>query len=613
MKHFIYSRKSSEDDDRQALSIVAQLSELNSIAAANNLSVLQTFTESKSAKEPGREIFNEMLRRIEGGEANAILSWKLDRLARNFDDGGRIIGMLQRGVIKEIRTFEKTYLPGDNVLMIAMEFGMANQYVRDLSINIRRGIREKVRRGIACSKAPLGYYNEPRLRTIEPHPTNFEKLKGILELFATGEYSLSAIQREMTIVGLVGDRSKKPLTFGSIDHILRKPFYCGVFGHKGELHQGSHPPMISKKTFDQIQEALATNGKPRHGRRTQKGFLFLGFARCGSCGYGITGERKIKKSGLKFFYYRCTHKNRRVPCTDRGYTPQGRFESEVRRNVELVCLPDEWKDKFWARVEGWSKESLGRKQEQIGRLKSELSSLKSKIQRLNTAFTEGTIEIDEFKEMKNPLVPQKIETEQRIIRLQTTHDDRLEPLRNWILEANQAVKWAAEENWLEMKSFLQRVGSNRLLHAKTLTVSFKKPWNYLAKTAIAVRGTESLLQQNSLMVDRVGFEPPVGLLPRSDFESSAEKNATFCVLGCVWSDHVGFARGQLRGDPTGRRSIDRFLWRSLVGGLSRKFSPWQRPLSLSSFFSFGERRQVVQFEVLRCESFVAAQRFRLVE
>ena len=143
-KYFIYCRKSSEDEDRQILSIDAQLSELNTIALQNGMSVVTTLTESKSAKEPGREVFNEMLRRIEQGEANAILSWKLDRLARNFDDGGKIIGLLQRGVIQEIRTFEKSYLPTDNVLMIAVELGMANQYVRDLSTNIRRGIREKM-------------------------------------------------------------------------------------------------------------------------------------------------------------------------------------------------------------------------------------------------------------------------------------------------------------------------------------------------------------------------------------------------------------------------------------------------------------------------------------
>lgn len=82
------------------LSIVAQLSELGTISETEQLSVVETFTENKSAKEPGREVSNEMLQRIEQGEANAILAWKLDRLARNFDDGGKIIGMLQRGVIK---------------------------------------------------------------------------------------------------------------------------------------------------------------------------------------------------------------------------------------------------------------------------------------------------------------------------------------------------------------------------------------------------------------------------------------------------------------------------------------------------------------------------------
>jgi site-specific DNA recombinase len=91
LKYFIYCRKSSEDDDRQMLSIVGQLSELNAMTERDRLSVVETLTESKSAREPGREVFNEMLRRIDRGEANAILTWKLDRLARNFDDGGKLL------------------------------------------------------------------------------------------------------------------------------------------------------------------------------------------------------------------------------------------------------------------------------------------------------------------------------------------------------------------------------------------------------------------------------------------------------------------------------------------------------------------------------------------
>lgn len=110
LKYIIYCRKSSEDEDRQILSIDAQISELNNIAKQNGLCVVETLTESKSAKGPGREVFNEMIRRIERGDANAILSWKLDRLARNFDDGGKIIGLLQRGTIQEIPHFREKHI-----------------------------------------------------------------------------------------------------------------------------------------------------------------------------------------------------------------------------------------------------------------------------------------------------------------------------------------------------------------------------------------------------------------------------------------------------------------------------------------------------------------------
>ena len=514
MKHFIYSRKSSEDDDRQALSIGAQLSELNAIALANNFSIVKIFSESKSAKEPGREVFNEMLRRIEGGEANAILTWKLDRLARNFEDGGKLIGLLQRGVIQEIRTFEKTYLPTDNVLTIAVELGMANQYVRDLSVNIRRGIREKVRRGISCARAPLGYFNHPTLRTIEPHDKIFPKLKAIFGEFAKGDQELADVQRSLTRAGLVGQRSGKPLSFSTIGDLLRNPFYYGAFIHKGEVHQGVHQPIISKKMFDQIQEILLDIGKPRNGFRRQKGFLFLNFARCASCGYAITSERHIKRSGLKFHYYRCTHKTGKQ-CDNRTYTRQEKFEAEVKRNVEIVTLPDEWKERFLARVENWSEELQDRKQIEIERLKEKFAELKTKLQRINNAFAEGTLDVDEFKELKNPLVPQRMEIEQNIVALQTSRADRLEPLRNWIFEANAANQMVLEENWLKMKSFLVRVGSNRFLHAQTLRVSFKKPWDFLAETNLAVCATASVSEQTSLWWRRGELNPCPRRYPRS--------------------------------------------------------------------------------------------------
>ncbi len=98
------------------------------------------------------------------------------------------------------------------------------------------------------------------------------------------------------------------------------------------------------------------------------------------------------------------------------------------------------------------------------------------------AFTDGSIDLAEFKELKNPLVPKKVELEGKIIALERTKANRVEPVRNWILEANHGGKLVAEENFGEMKSFLRKVGLNRIFRDQTLTVSFIKPWDSLART-----------------------------------------------------------------------------------------------------------------------------------
>ena len=159
--------------------------------------------------------------------------------------------------------------------------------------------------------------DEARLRTIEPDKKTFNKVKEVLRVFAIGEYMLTKIQGKMFSLGLVG-KDGKPLHLSTIQGILSNPFYYGHFKYRGEIHQGSHKPMISKKLFDKIQETLILNGKPRK-KRGPKNFQFLNFAVCGECGYTITAERKIKKSGRKYHYYHCTFKSKTQKCSQRSF------------------------------------------------------------------------------------------------------------------------------------------------------------------------------------------------------------------------------------------------------------------------------------------------------
>ena len=249
-KYFIYCRKSSEDEERQILSIEAQLTELREFAKQNNLFVVKEYYESKTAKEPGREVFNFMLSEIEKGNAEGILAWNPDRLARNSIDGGRVIYLVDTGKITSLKfpTFWFEPTP-QGKFMLSVAFGQAKYYTDNLRENILRGIRQKIRRGELSAKAPLGYFNEPRLRTIEPDKKTFNKVKKVLRAFATGEYTLTKIQSKMFSLGLVGKDGKLP-HLSTIQKILTNPFYYGHFRYRGEVHQGSHKPMISKKLFD---------------------------------------------------------------------------------------------------------------------------------------------------------------------------------------------------------------------------------------------------------------------------------------------------------------------------------------------------------------------------
>src|SRR3990167_8172186 len=209
-KYFIYCRKSSEDEERQILSIEAQLAELREFAKQNNLFVIKEYYESKTAKEPGREVFNFMLSEIEKGNASGILAWNPDRLARNSIDGGRVIYLVDTGKITSLKfpTFWFEATP-QGKFMLSVAFGQAKYYTDNLRENILRGIRQKLRRGEFPCKAPLGYFNEPRIRTIEPNIKTFSLVKKTLELFASGEFSLTAIQAKMFSLGLVGKDGNK--------------------------------------------------------------------------------------------------------------------------------------------------------------------------------------------------------------------------------------------------------------------------------------------------------------------------------------------------------------------------------------------------------------------
>jgi len=479
-KFFLYARKSTDEPERQVLSIEAQLFELQEYARKEGLHIVREFVESKTAKEPGREIFNEMIARIEEGEAEGILAWHPDRLARNSIDGGRIIYLIDTGKITTLKfpTFWFDSTP-QGKFMLSIAFGQSKYYVDNLSENIRRGIRQKLRNGIWPAYAPLGYINDKEKRCIVIDKEKAKYVRKAFELYATGEYPLSEIRKKINIAGLVGKKGKM-LSVSNYQYMLKNPIYYGVIRYRGELYDGKHEPIITKKLFDSVQEVMKRKSKPKG--RTLKPYVYRGFFRCGECGCFITTETQKGHN-----YLRCT--KRKNPCSQR-YVREEIITSQIQEEIKKVSLSSAWVDACVGELEKERTQKIQAESSFALKLRNELVEIEQKLDSLLDLQLGGALSQEEYIAKKTKLLNQKIDISENLAASKQKSDNRFEPLINFLKATNQAEKIALQENPEGIRDFLKKIGSNPLLRDRALSVGLKKPWRVAQKWhSVSLRDT----------------------------------------------------------------------------------------------------------------------------
>jgi len=393
IKYFLYARKSSESEDRQMQSIEDQVDRLKKLASNWCLSINKIYTEAKSAKKPNnRPVFDEMIKRIENGEADGILCWHLNRLTRNPIDSGKLSWLLQQGIIKSIQTVERQYLPSDNVLLFNVETGQANQYILDLSRDTKRGLLKKLNAGWQNGIAPLGYLNDKENKIIIKDPERFNLIRKMWDLMLTGNYTppkiLEIANNEW------GFRTRKfkriggnPLSRSGIYKIFTNLFYAGIIENAEVQYQGAHEPIITLEEYDRVQMLLGRKGKPRPKHHE---FAFTGSIRCGVCGCLYTAEtkRKLLKSGeiKEHTYYHCTRKATKIKCNQRKNIPVEDLEVMIEKEIEKYTILPEFLQ--------WALEGLNKKNDKEIEDRTKLYEMQHK----NLAETQK--ELDELTRMR---------------------------------------------------------------------------------------------------------------------------------------------------------------------------------------------------------------------
>jgi DNA invertase Pin-like site-specific DNA recombinase len=458
-KFFLYARKSTESEDRQVLSIEAQLTEVRAYAKREGITIVKEFIEKKSAKKPGRPVFNKLLDKIDKGEAKGIVSWHPDRLARNSVDGGRIIYLLDRGKIKSLKFPQFWFEPTpQGKFMLNIAFGQSKYFSDSLSENTKRGLRQKVRRGEYPKKAPFGYYNDTQTKTIKIDKQVAPFVRKMFKLYSKGNWSYEALSDFLTNSKICDDNGKR-IYKTRIVRLLTNPVYYGHFYYKGELHKGTHEPIITKKLFDRVQEVLKQRSKPMRKNSNPK--PFTGLLRCGECGMMITAE--LQKGHV---YYRCTKKNKTIDCKQ-PYAREENLDRQLSSLIQKVSLRTDWADKMLSRLE---KEELGTAQSVrsfVQKRKEEIEAIDNKQRFLLDSYLDKVIDRATYLEKKNELTSQKKTLREKISSLEQNGNCWLEPMREWIKKAAKAAKIARGKDLFAKKALASEIfGSNLRLENK---------------------------------------------------------------------------------------------------------------------------------------------------
>lgn len=348
LNYCLYARKSTESDERQALSIESQVNEMLQIAERENLNIVDIRRESKSAKDSGnRPVFKELLSDIKQEKFNGILTWAPDRLSRNAGDLGSVVDLMDEKKLLSIRTYGQTFSDSPNEKFLLMILCSQAKLENDnRGINVKRGLRARCELGLWPTNAPTGYIKERRLDRKNECLIDEDRapvIKQMFEKVAYDKWSGRKLYHWLRFdLNFRTNAGKKHLSLGNVYKILDNTFYYGEFEYprgSGQWYKGKHEPIISKELFNKVKSQLKGNELKT---RTDKEFAFTKLMTCGLCDSGISADEKYKK--LKngktntHIYYGCT-KSKDKNCKN-GYINETELIKQLQKVIDKIKLKE---------------------------------------------------------------------------------------------------------------------------------------------------------------------------------------------------------------------------------------------------------------------------------
>ena len=388
--------------------------------------------------------------------------------------------MIDRGLIRSRKfpTFWCEPMPQE-LFMLNIAFGQSKYYVDNLRENVKRGLRQKIRNGVWPSWAPVGYLNNAKTRGIDVNTEKAPKVRKLFEMYTTGNYTLLSLAnwcKENSLCGNLG----KQISVSNVQHLLQNPFYFGLMRYRGEIFEGTHEPLISKKLFDLCQEVMAKRGRVQEVKKHQ--FAFLGLMKCASCRASITAQYAKGNGGI-YTYYRCTKK--RGACQEKHYIRENELAAQIKSFLQKVSLSSHDTEKVLAALETEQKNAKEEAEAEVDILKNQSAQNEMKLQKLLDVYLDNALTQQEYAAKKEKLVDEKVRLQEKITDFEQKGLSWLEPVREFILYLNQAKNLLAENDYPKMTTFLKNIGANHILRNRQFVFAPKIQYEMAAERSEA--------------------------------------------------------------------------------------------------------------------------------
>lgn len=494
LKYFLYTRKSTDEKERQILSLPSQRAE--ALKRFGDLKIISLPGESVSAFEPyKRPVFADMIARIKKGEAQGIIAWHPDRLSRNPMDAAQIIYLVDTGKIKDLK-FNSYYFDNspEGKMMLQITLSQSKYSSDKLSKDVKRGLDKKASTGWRPGLAPLGYLNskikDKGEQTIHNDPERYQLVKQIWQMMLTGNYTIAQIHKIATDewklrLPATKKRPTRKMRLSGLYKLFTTTFYYGYYEWPSETwHKGNHEPMISEDEYDRVQFLLGRKGRPRP--KTHK-FAFTGLMRCGGCGASITAEEKFKKqkngNTHHYIYYHCTRKIN-PHCVEK-HIELKELSKQVDELIGKLTISERFKDWAIKYLHEINKDEARTNELTISTQHKRHEYIINQLDNLVLKYTSAEnsesqiITEEEYARLRSRLLKEKNEIEKDLNNVGEKIEEWVELTERTFNFARYARAWFNKGDLDTKRAIFACLGSHLLLQDKKLTLQLKKPFNYI--------------------------------------------------------------------------------------------------------------------------------------